>query len=192
MRRIVEFSIFLFMTFVVLLSSSCEVESGKMYEDTNKILQNTDETIQQICNFEGKYDDLLYKYPNAYIIESTDSYSVIYFGKTKAVWLIYDLDYKLISGDESFLPKKSFALNCNKSYFEQINIGDSLADIKKSDPDADYTQCDLAGKIGMQITSRSVHLTTDGYICIVSYEDGAYVSDVSIESINHYAVGNRN
>ena len=135
--------------------------------------------LRAIETFEGTMDELNELYPIECVrkteFDSYQAYKVSYLGEDKVVVVIFD-----ISGNKCM--SWIYNLNSLKADFENLRIGQTVADVKNVDPNGYYWF--LITGTGEPLCSD--HYTRDGYLITIEYEieDNTFkVADITIKLI---------
>lgn len=165
------------LTFVAMFFASCGNAVIKVSDENVNILdvvttKYDDATLDEIVSFTGTMNQLNEKYAVEFCKIYGDFNRVAYLGDGRICFICFDKD-----GAEQFSSCYSFT-NTN-SYYDDLKIGDSLDDVMKMDPDADY----LFLYSGVGAPRVSCHYTIDGYVVSISYDSNNIITDITIELI---------
>ena len=125
--------------------------STKTYEESQ---------LAEIAEFRGSMTELNAKHPIECLRENHDYYRVSYLGKDRVAVLVFDRTGRKLMGNVYNLRKQ-------KSDFVGLKNGQTLDDVKKIDPDGEYSFL-YTGR--NDSPKESSHYTKDGYLITIKYD----------------------
>ncbi len=135
----------------------------------------SDEQLSDIYQLNEGLDGLNEHYPIECLRynEITDSYYATFLSPEKLVYLGFQSDGKMWMKDMAHISP-------SKAYFDKLDIGQSLDDVQKLDPEANYYFL-KTGRTDAPTTST--HYTEDGWIIVIEYNTQYCISTIRAEQL---------
>lgn len=129
--------------------------------------------LKNIISFSGTIQELSNKYPIECIRKTQVGYRVSYYGESNFASIIFDNSGKK-------LIEKIYKESSDKTYFDSLSTGNSIEDVKKIDPNGDYSFL-YTGR--NDVPKQSIHYTSDGYLITINYNENNLISNIEKELI---------
>ena len=127
--------------------------------------------LLEIVQYNGSINELDAQYPIECLRWDDKVYRVSYLGdESVAVVLFDDLGNKLLGN--------IYSINRVKSDFEELEKGQTLADVRKVDPDGEYLFLFTGSNETPKVSS---HYTKDGYLITIEYDNSNAIINITKE-----------
>ena len=148
------------------------IEQNRSIKDIIKHVY-TDEELEAILQFKGPLSELNSKYPVECLRETETMKYAIYCSNNDIVFVYFDL-----SGNQKGRSSR-FSMQHYSDEFQNLQVGDTIDDVLKLDPDGSY----LFLYTGVQLPHGSTHCTKDGYFVFIEYDEHNIITSIDIKLI---------
>lgn len=169
---------FLIIIIVLLLGlfSSCSkgveqvLKTSPVNENVIDIVSKkySDSELLEISKYKGTINKLNDKYPVECLRKIGEYHRVAYLGTNSILIIYFDDNGNIIS-------RNIYNSVLKKSDFDILKIGMSLEEVKKIDPNGDYSFI----YTGRNDLKTSLHYTKDGYILSIEYDENNTIVNIS-------------
>ena len=125
--------------------------------------------LMSLLEFKGTLNELNAQYPIECLRQYNNIYRVSYLGNNSVVILLFDN-----SGNK--LLSNIYTLRLLKSNFDELEIGQTLEEVMKIDPNGEYLFLYTGRNDTPQVSS---HYTKDGYLITVEYDTSNIIININ-------------
>ena len=129
--------------------------------------------LLEIANFNGAIDELNAQYPIECLRQEDGIYRAAFLGDESIAVLLFDNCGKRLSGNIYHTQRL-------KADFDRLTKGQSLAEVRKIDPDGEYVFLYTGRNDTPKVSS---HYTKDGYLITVEYDASNSILSIKEEVI---------